>query len=58
MNWKSQGVVQDHGEEQTDSDDDEDIYCRECGSDNLKYLETYANGSEYKCADCGTVQMW
>jgi len=33
-------------------------YCRECGSENLAYLEQYANGSEYKCRVCGTVQMW
>jgi hypothetical protein len=33
-------------------------YCRECGSEDMAYLEEYANGREYKCRVCGTVQMW
>ena len=33
-------------------------YCRECGHDVLRYLEQYANGCEYKCTRCATVQMW
>ena len=38
-------------------EEDQDHYCRECGSEDLAYLEQYANGSEYKCRTCGTVQM-
>ena len=47
-------------QQQRDGGDDEDTepYCRECGSEDLAYLEQYANGSEYKCRVCGTVQMW
>ncbi len=40
------------------ADEDTEPYCRECGSEDLAYLEQYANGSEYKCRVCGTVQMW
>lgn len=36
----------------------EDPYCRECGSDNLTYVEQYANGIEYRCRVCKAVQMW
>lgn len=40
------------------ADEDQEPYCRECGGDDLSYLEQYANGSEYKCRSCGTTQMW
>lgn len=28
--------------------------CSECGSENLDYLEQYANGEHWECRDCGT----
>ncbi len=37
---------------------DEDNYCIECGSERLVYLATYANGEEWKCADCGNLMMF
>ncbi len=40
------------------ADEDTEPYCVECGSDDLAYLEQYANGSEYKCRVCGTVRIW
>ena len=39
------------------ADYDTEPYCRECGSENLKYLDQYANGCEYECRKCGTVQL-
>lgn len=36
---------------------DEVVYCRECGSEDTKYLCEYANGVEYKCKNCGNVFM-
>lgn len=39
------------------ADEDTEPYCRECGSEDLAYLEQYANGSEYKCRVCGVAQM-
>lgn len=38
-------------------EEDQEPYCHECGSEDLAYLEQYANGSEYKCRVCGKVQM-
>jgi DNA-directed RNA polymerase subunit RPC12/RpoP len=40
------------------ADEDAEPYCVECGSDDLAYLEQYANGSEYKCRVCGTERIW
>lgn len=39
------------------SDEEQEPYCRECGSEDLAYVEQYANGREYKCRVCGNVQM-
>lgn len=39
-------------------EEDQEPYCRECGSEELAYLEQYASGSEYKCRACGKVQQW
>ena len=40
-------------------EEDQEPYCRECGGDDLAYLEQYADSSgEYKCRTCGKVQQW
>ncbi len=28
-------------------------YCKECGSEDLSYIDQYANGEYWKCKDCG-----
>lgn len=33
-------------------------YCIDCGSQNLQYITTHANGDEYKCKDCGELHMF
>ena len=38
--------------------DEDDNYCIECGSERLVYLATYANGEEWKCADCENLMMF
>jgi hypothetical protein len=38
--------------------DEQAPYCYECGSEDMAYLEQYANGSEYKCRVCGTCKVW
>jgi hypothetical protein len=30
----------------------EEMYCNECGSEDLAYLENYACGTHWKCRDC------
>lgn len=44
----------------SDVDDvDNEPYCNECGEeDRLAYVETYANGSEYRCKTCGHEFIW
>lgn len=32
---------------------DNEIYCRDCGGDDLACLGNYANGEEWKWRDCG-----
>lgn len=27
--------------------------CRECGGENMQYVEQYASGEWWKCGDCG-----
>lgn len=36
----------------------DDRYCIDCGSEVLLYVETYANGEEWKCKDCGELHMF
>jgi hypothetical protein len=36
---------------------DFDPYCRQCGSDDLAYIEQYADSKEYKCRECGSPVM-
>ena len=47
-------------QKQRDSGADEDTepYCIKCGSDDLAYLEQYANCSAYKCRMCGALRFW
>ncbi len=33
-------------------------YCIECGSENLAYEDSYANGYEWQCRDCGNMFIW
>ena len=35
------------------TDDQEERYCIECGSEDLAYVERYANGYEWNCRVCG-----
>lgn len=28
-------------------------YCRDCGSENMAYVEQHADSTEYRCRDCG-----
>lgn len=30
-------------------------YCRQCGSEDLAYVEQYADSKEYKCRECGSL---
>jgi len=39
-------------------DFEEEIMCSDCGSDNLAYIEQYANGCEYQCRDCDKVSIY
>ena len=33
-----------------------ELYCHQCGSDDLAYVAQYADSKEYRCRDCdGTV---
>ena len=34
------------------------LYCVCCGSENLLYCETYANGEEWQCQECGELIFW
>ena len=29
--------------------------CRQCGSEDLAYIEQYADSKEYKCRECGSL---
>lgn len=33
-------------------------YCTDCGCENLRYLDQYANGEYWKCKDCGKQFIW
>lgn len=35
-----------------------ECYCIECGSENLAYKYSYANGDEWQCRDCGNMFIW
>jgi len=37
---------------------EQDIYCRECGNENMKFGGTYANGESWICNICKTENMW
>lgn len=52
--WAYEQQQRDGGADEEDTEP----YCLECGSEDLAYLEQYANGSEYKCRVCGTVRIW
>jgi DNA-directed RNA polymerase subunit RPC12/RpoP len=43
-------------QQQRDGGADEDQWtrCPECGSGDVKFLESYANGDEHQCRECGT----
>jgi len=51
-------------QQQRDGGADEEVwgedepYCAECGSDDMQYIEQYANGCEYKCRACSTTRIW
>ena len=34
---------------------DFELYCRQCGSEDLAYVEQYADSKEYKCRECGSL---
>ena len=34
-------------------EEENDPYCRECGSESLGHIENYSNGTEWRCLDCG-----
>jgi hypothetical protein len=36
----------------------EERYCIECGSEDLAYVERYANGYQYKCRGCGQSSIF
>ncbi len=38
--------------------EDAEPYCDECGSENLAYKYSYANGDEWQCRDCGNMFIW
>ena len=35
--------------------DDEEPYCRHCGSEDLACGELYASGREWECRQCGNI---
>ena len=37
------------------ADDETEPYCRECGGQDLAYIEQTADGEYYKCRACGQV---
>lgn len=37
---------------------DKEPYCRECGGEDLAYLERTAEAEHYKCRSCGHVIAW
>lgn len=37
--------------------DENEPYCTDCGSTDLKYLDQYANGQHWECKDCGKTFM-
>lgn len=39
-------------------DDPEELYCIECGSEDLAYVDHYANGYQYKCRVCGHLSIF
>lgn len=39
-------------------EDQQEPYCRECGSESLEYLETTAEAGHYKCKRCGQEVSW
>ena len=45
-------------EDNVDDDSDEIPYCTECGSEDLAYLEQYANGNCWKCKACDNKFIW
>lgn len=38
---------------QNQEDEENTPYCSGCGSEDITYLDQYANGEEYKCNECG-----
>lgn len=41
-----------------ETDTPEEKYCFECGSEELRYVTTYANGDEYRCKICEHESVW
>lgn len=40
------------------ADQETEPYCRECGGEDLAYIEQTADGEYYKCRACGHVGAW
>jgi hypothetical protein len=39
-------------------DEEKQPYCTDCGSNDLNYLDQYANGEYYECKECGKQFIW